>query len=83
MLQTKRQSLVDMYAFHAFDTSSFKKEHKAKKDPRASQMLSSEQQIEEAIYAAAHGDLEQIRRAFLRGVNLNCNDYDQRTGTSS
>lgn len=71
---------MDLYAFHAFDTSSIKKDKMAKKDPRATPSLSSEQQIEEAIYAAAHGDLEQIRRAFLRGVNLNGHDYDHRTG---
>ncbi len=68
------------YAFHNYDNNP---RATRKKDPRAAPVMSRSQQIEAAIYAAARGDLPNLRIAYLRGVNMNSADYDGRTGFSS
>eukprot|EP00736_Rhodelphis_marinus_P003218 Rmarinus@m.15786 len=64
------------FAFHAFD-SLIRSEDKI--DPRLKEFPSQSQNVNVLLYAAAAGNLVDIRRMVARGVNLNSADYDGRT----
>eukprot|EP00743_Colponemidia_sp_Colp-15_P011957 GILK01013469.1.p1 GENE.GILK01013469.1~~GILK01013469.1.p1 ORF type:complete len:582 (+),score=74.12 GILK01013469.1:42-1748(+) len=50
-----------------------------KKDPRTKKNATRQEELAFLLYAAAEGDLQEIRRLVAAGVDLNLSDYDGRT----
>ena len=49
-----------------------------RRDPRRVEYLTVAEQVYSTIYAAFKGDLTNLRRDFLRGVDMSGADYDGR-----
>lgn len=71
------EQLAKRFNFHNFDslTTSFSK----KRDPRKHRYEDQVDTVIHLIWAAARGDLRDVRRLNAAGVDLNAQDYDQRT----
>lgn len=70
------ERLLERYNFHHFDSIS---NRSGKKNPRINKYASRVNQIMELIWAASNGDMQEIRRLFAEGIDLNTADYDGRT----
>ncbi len=68
--------LVKTYNFHNYDNIC---EVTGKKDPRLKRYQSKSESLVSLIWAATHGDVEEINRLEATGVDLNLPDYDGRT----
>jgi len=75
------QELVDTFNFHQFDNlrGVISGSHK-KKDPTLRVSESSEVEVTQILFAAAHGDLNELMRLQAQGADLFSTDYDYRGG---
>jgi len=70
------QELIEKYQFHRFDGVGDLAE---KIDPTLVKTYSMNELSTQIIFAAANGDMLELRRAFLKDIDLNNSDYDGRT----
>lgn len=70
------REVIEKFNFHNYDSLNF--ESNKKRDPRRSK-YHQENNTVSLISAAANGDLDEIKRLFAIGVDLNQPDYDGRT----
>ena len=71
------KELVKKYSFHNYD--SLAREDSKKSDPRKNLSEVKSDYTTNLISAAHKGDLEEIKRFLIKGVNINQGDYDGRT----
>ena len=71
------KELVNKYALHNYD--SLAREDSKKTDPRKNLNELKTEYTTNLISAAHKGDLEEIRRYLIKGVDINQGDYDGRT----
>lgn len=70
------ERLVEHFSFHQYDTLIG---NSSKINPRRIENELKASKVMEVIYAASHGDLDEIFRLEAEGVSLNTADYDGRT----
>ncbi|KAI6211524.1 No extended memory [Aphelenchoides besseyi] len=71
------RELIARFALHNYDNLANLEQNKI--DPRKRIGESEKDEIISMLFAARSNDLNAIRRIFMRGVDLNLTDYDQRT----
>ncbi|KAI6223193.1 No extended memory [Aphelenchoides besseyi] len=71
------RELIARFALHNYDNLANLEQNKI--DPRKRIGESEKDEIISMLFAARSNDLNAIRRIFIRGVDLNLTDYDQRT----
>ncbi|MCU0329429.1 MAG: glutaminase A [Candidatus Kapabacteria bacterium] len=69
--------LVETFNFHVFDSLASGTSNKV--DPRQKRINSHAQAVTALCYAAATGDVREMRHLIARGIDLNMADYDGRT----
>jgi len=70
------ERLVERFSFHQYDSLTG---HSAKINPRMKEKELKASKVMELIYAASHGDMDEILRLEAEGVSPNMADYDGRT----
>ena len=70
------ERLVEHFSFHQYDSLTG---HSTKVNPRRKEIEITASKIMELIWAASHGDLDEILRLEAEGVNPGIADYDGRT----
>jgi len=74
--------LVNRFNFHNYDSllHNDKSDGKTRKiDPRKSKDKIFGDEVVQLLFGAANNDVTTLRRAYLRGVQMNQKDYDGRT----
>ncbi|VDK72175.1 unnamed protein product [Onchocerca ochengi] len=71
------KKMIETFNFHNYD--SLLHADTKKIDPRKRGMPNESELILEMMFATKKGDIDDVRRMFLGGVNLNMSDYDGRT----
>jgi glutaminase len=71
------KKLIDRFTFHNYDNLAHTEQHKI--DPRKRVGELEKDEIISMLFAARSGDLNALRRIYIRGVNLELADYDMRT----
>ncbi len=69
--------LVSTFNFHVYDSLASSASQKS--DPRQKRLYNRVDAITALCYAAATGDVKEIRQMIARGVDINAADYDGRT----
>ncbi len=70
------ERLVEQFSFHQYDSLTG---HSTKINPRLKEKELKASKVMELIYAASHGDMDEIFRLEAEGVSANTADYDGRT----
>ncbi len=70
------ERLIEKYSFHNYDSLT---RETSKKNPRKRKYEVRVNQVTNLIYAASHGDLEEVKRLEALGVDISSADYDGRT----
>ncbi len=74
------QELINLYQFHKYDNVGVDMSLSRKKiDPTLRKSYTANELGIQLLFASANGDLVFLRRAFLKDVDMNMNDYDGRT----
>jgi len=75
------QELVKIYNFHQFDNlrGVISSKHK-KKDPTKRSSETVDVEVTQILFAAAHGDLNELVRLQAQGADMFLSDYDFRSG---
>uniref|UniRef100_A0A0R3RYX8 glutaminase n=1 Tax=Elaeophora elaphi TaxID=1147741 RepID=A0A0R3RYX8_9BILA len=71
------KKMIDTFNFHNYD--SLLHADTKKIDPRKRGIPNESELILEMMFATKKGDIDDVRRMFLGGVDLNMSDYDGRT----
>ncbi len=70
------ERLIEKYNFHNYDSLT---KETSKKNPRKHKHETKVDQLMNLIYAASHGDIDEVRRLEAMGADLSQADYDGRT----
>ncbi|VDK78901.1 unnamed protein product [Litomosoides sigmodontis] len=71
------QKMIETFNFHNYD--SLLHADTKKIDPRKRGIPNESELIVEMMFATKKGDIDNVRRMFLGGIDLNMSDYDGRT----
>ncbi len=70
------EELVSVFNFHQYDNL---RHSPHKTDPRKRKATAKASEMSSVLFAATNGDIKEIRRFYLSGMNMNRKDYDGRT----
>uniref|UniRef100_A0A914E0Z4 glutaminase n=1 Tax=Acrobeloides nanus TaxID=290746 RepID=A0A914E0Z4_9BILA len=71
------QKLIEHFNFHNYDSLVHTESHKV--DPRRKQGDDEKNLIVALLFAAESGDMNTIRRIYMKGIDMGLKDYDKRT----